>query len=468
MNRLMIVYAALFAVVVSCKKDESPVTPPVDYGSITTIVYSQHVQPILTRSCATVGCHSETSPAAGLSVTSWSNLMKGSRNREAVIPFLPERSLLVTLFDGTPLRKVHPSPGAYPLSGDEVSFLRRWIQEGARNDEGSVRQASPLRRLYVPNQAEDNVAIIDLDDLVVQKFVSVGKSPANDAPHYIAANRDFWYVSLIGVGQVWKFDARADTLVGFASIPGSPALLELTPDGSKLYVSQFTTSSQNKVYVINTASMSVTKTITVWTMPHGIRMNRAGTRLYVGNMMSDNFSVIDVATDSVLATVPLAYDTNPFAPPRYMPMEIAVSPNDSLVMVTCSEKREVRMFHAYSFALLDSFQVGDQPWHLQFTPGGEYCYVSNRRGHTVSAIHIPMRHVMTTYSSPSTFSHPHGCDISQDGRYVFISNENVNHTYVPAYTLESVGNVVIIDHVTSQIIKVLDVGRMPTGLSIAR
>ena len=182
---------------------------------------------------------------------------------------------------------------------------------------------------------------------------------------------------------MWKFDANADTLVRIASVPGSPALLSLTPDGSKLYVSQFMTSSTNRVVVVNTATMTVMKSIPVWTMPHGMRMNNAGTRLYVANMMSDNISVIDVATDSVVATVPVAYDAHIFGPTKYMPMEIAVSPNDSLMMVTCSEWREVRMFDATTNALVDSFQVEDQPWHLQFTPDGEFCYVTDRRGNAV-------------------------------------------------------------------------------------
>ncbi|MEK9139361.1 MAG: beta-propeller fold lactonase family protein, partial [Bacteroidota bacterium] len=203
-------------------------------------------------------------------------------------------------------------------------------------------------------------------------------------------------------------------------------------------------------------------------MPHGMRMNNAGTRLFVANMVSDNISVIDVATDSVVATVPVAYDARPFGPTKYMPMEIAVSPNDSIVMVTCSEWQEVRMFSATTNALLDSFHVGNQPWHLQFTPDGKFCYVSNRRGNSVSQIHIPMRHVMSTITLASTFAYPHGVDISADGRYVFVSNENVSHVYTPRYNTEWVGNVCVIDHVSGQVVKVIEVGEMPTGLSVGR
>lgn len=456
----------ILALLAGCKKSESP-TASLDYNTIGTIQYTAHIQSLFNRGCTTSGCHNATTKAAGLSLISWNDLIRGSSRGEVIVPFSSTKSLLPMLFDGTPLRRQHPATGS-GFSTSEMNVLKRWIDEGAKNDAGTVPYEHSMNALYVPNQAEDNVAIIDVDSLVVRRYVNVGNSPTIDGPHYVVANEHAWYVSLIGVQQVWKFDAHADTVLGKTVVQGSPALLELTPDGSKLYVSQFMSSSTKKVVVINTSTMTVVRTIDVWNMPHGMRMNRAGTRLFVANMMSDNISVIDVGTDSVIETISLAYDARPFGPAKYLPMEIALSPNDSIMLVTCSEQQEVRMFNAVTFALIDSFSVGDQPWHLQFTPNGEYCYVSNRRGNTVSVIHMPMRHVMETIVSAGTFDYPHGCDVSQNGRYAFISNENVGHGFVPRYNTEYVGNVSVIDLTLNQVVKVLEVGKMPTGLTIAR
>lgn len=463
-----IVVCVFFIGIQSCKKDDAVINP-IDYTQITTIHYAEHVQPILTRSCATGGCHDAATKAAGLQLTSWESLIKGSLHGEVVVPYKPSRSLMVTLFDGTQTRRAHPSFGN-TLSSNEIDFLKRWIREGAKNSSGVVPYQFSIRKLYVPNQGEDVVAIIDIDSLVVARYIDVGHYPTIESPHYIEANEDFWYVSLIGAGEVWKFDARTDTLVGIAQIQGSPALLQLTPDGSKLYVSQFSTSTTNHLTVVNTATMTVVRTISVWRMPHGLRMNHAGTRVYAANMMSDNISLIDVATDSVVETIPLAYDANPFGPVKYMPMEIAISPNDSIMMVTCSERQEVRMFELITNTLVDSFTVGDQPWHLQMTPDGEFCYVANRRSHSVSVIHVPMRHVMETITttSPPYLDYPHGCDVSTGGRYVFVSNENVGHTFTPRYSVDYVGNVCVIDQTLNMIVKVLEVGKVPTGLSVAR
>jgi YVTN family beta-propeller protein len=450
-----------------CESNNPPAD--IDYDAITTIGYSEHVQPLLSAKCATAGCHSPADRAAGLSLASWTDLVSGSENGECMVPRRANRSLLVQLFDGTPLRKAHPAIANAPAA-DEVRFLRRWVDEGARNDAGEVPFQNSTSRVYVPNQGEDCVSIIDMERLVVMKVVDVGVSTLVEGPHFVTANRDFWYVSLINSGQVWKFDAHADTLVAKATIPGAPALLALTPDGSKLYVSQFTTVTTNRVSVVNTATMSLVKEIPTGSMPHGLRMNHAGTRVYAANMMSDNVSVIDVATDSVLADVLLAWDANPTGTVKYMPMEVAVSPDDAIVAVACSETKEVRMIGTATNTLVDSIAVGDQPWHLQFTPDGTFCNVTNRRDHTVSAIHMPMRHVMKLYETPNDpriFNYPHGCDISADGRYTFVSSENSGHVFVPRYNLAWVGNVVVIDNVLAEIVKVLEVGKMPTGLSVS-
>ncbi|TAK67789.1 MAG: hypothetical protein EPO24_00045 [Bacteroidetes bacterium] len=464
----VILLIVCFLCVESCKDED--VLSTIDYTTIQTISYTQHVQPIFQQRCAGSGCHSAASQAGGLSLESWNGAIKGSTYGEVIIPKRPEKSLLTKLFDGTTLRKPHPATGTTAITSGEITFLKRWITEGAKNDAGIMPFEHSSRKVYVPNQGEDNVAIIDMDSLVVTRYIPVGRYSAIEGPHFIVANEHFWYVSLISAGEVWKYDAHTDTMVSRVSVQGAPALLALTPDGSKLYVSQFMTSSTNKITVINTSTMSVKTTINVWTMPHGIRMTHDGSKVFVANMMSDNLSVVDVAADTVIQTVSLAYDVNPFGPTKYAPMEVAVSPNDSIVLVTCSENEEVRMFDAYTYELLDSIPVGEQPWHLQFTPDGNFCYVSNREGNSVSMIHLPMRHVMETITanSPRYFDYPHGCDISSDGRYVFISNENATPGYVPRYSIDNIGNVCVIDASLNQIIKVLEVGKMPTGLCVSQ
>src|SRR5262245_20031562 len=220
-SRWIFLVVPLLCVFLACEEEVSS-PHPTDYSSIETIQFSQHVQPLLRSRCATGECHNNVSRAAGLDLTSWDMLQKGSDFGEDVVPFRPEASLLVTLFDGTMMRKSHPHLPGPGCNEDELMFLKRWIEEGARDDDGTVPSASAGTRLYVCNQGDDEVAIIDVNDLVVRRYVHVGNSPAIDAPHFIVADESFWYVSLVGAREVWKFDASADTLVAVARVIGSP------------------------------------------------------------------------------------------------------------------------------------------------------------------------------------------------------------------------------------------------------
>jgi YVTN family beta-propeller protein len=63
--------------------------------------------------------------------------------------------------------------------------------------------------------------------------------------------------------------------------------------------------------VIDTATNTVTATVTVGSIPQGVAVNPAGTLAYVANFLSNTVSVIDTATNAVTATVTVG--TNPLA-----------------------------------------------------------------------------------------------------------------------------------------------------------
>ena len=67
------------------------------------------------------------------------------------------------------------------------------------------------------------------------------------------------------------------------------------------YVPNF---SSNNVSVINTATNAVVATVVVGTRPYGAAVTPDGTRAYVTNQNSNTVSVINTATNAVVATVP--------------------------------------------------------------------------------------------------------------------------------------------------------------------
>ena len=75
----------------------------------------------------------------------------------------------------------------------------------------------------------------------------------------------------------------------------------LSPDQSVLYV-----TSETSIYVISTATNTVTTTIPVGSFASGVTFTPDGTRAYVANTLSNTVSVINTATNTVVATIPVA------------------------------------------------------------------------------------------------------------------------------------------------------------------
>jgi YVTN family beta-propeller protein len=78
----------------------------------------------------------------------------------------------------------------------------------------------------------------------------------------------------------------------------------INPAGTRAYV---TNQSSNSVSVIDTATNTVVALVIlpVGTFPSAVAVGPAGSRVYVTNILTNNVSVIDAATNTVVATVPV-------------------------------------------------------------------------------------------------------------------------------------------------------------------
>lgn len=94
--------------------------------------FSRNILPVLNVNCAIVGCHNDSSAAAGLRLNSYSNLMRGSRYGAVILPYDAQTSKLIRRIKGieTPrMPKDRPS-----LSTSDQGLLTNWINGGARNN----------------------------------------------------------------------------------------------------------------------------------------------------------------------------------------------------------------------------------------------------------------------------------------------------------------------------------------------
>ena len=101
-----------------------PPVPPVSFG--------REVAPIMAMHCN--GCHGN---AGGLSTRTYRELMLGGNLGKAVVPGDPDRSLVVHFLEGRRGERHRMPKDSRPLSPSQIDMIRRWIAEGANNDDAT-------------------------------------------------------------------------------------------------------------------------------------------------------------------------------------------------------------------------------------------------------------------------------------------------------------------------------------------
>jgi hypothetical protein len=191
---VLVLFTALFY---SCTK-ETVVEP----GG--TVNFSRDISPIFLKNCAASGCHNSFDRKSGLDVTSWNALVKeGSDFGNEIIPYNSFWSHLVwhinTDTNVAPVTEPHMPPAHPPytnntsLTKGEVALIMKWIDEGAKNDQGEIAWSDIRRKAFVTNQSVDLVAVVNLDDFRLTRLINVGSrgntSFPPDAPHVIIADK---------------------------------------------------------------------------------------------------------------------------------------------------------------------------------------------------------------------------------------------------------------------------------------
>lgn len=332
--------------------------------------------------------------------------------------------------------------------------------------------AATAYEMLVTNESADLVSRVRFtpgEGFETVREIPVGVMPMEpDAPHGVVASADgeHYYVSLAHgtpYGYVWKYDARADTLIDRVMLGRFPASMDLTPNGEYLFVTNFNLHGDHvpsDVSVVHTATMQEVARPVTCVMPHGNRVNDAGTRLYNTCMHSDQLVELSTETFEVTARFGLApgregalalddlgemagHDTHAeHDSDRHDPAEVGhahegepcrptwATPGrgerEAMVYVPCNGRAEVVEVDSERWELTRRFATGHQPYNSEVTPDGRLLIVTLRGDQGVQIFDLErgeeVRRLETT--QPIT----HGVVASPDGRYAFVTSEAIGST----------------------------------------
>jgi len=170
------------------------------------------------------------------------------------------------------------------------------------------------------------------------------------------------YVSNEGDNTVSVIDTRTGEVEKTVSAGGRPRGMGLSPDGSKLYVAL---GDDDAIGVIDTNTLEQVKTIPAGSDPEAFAVHPNGA-IYLSNEDEAKTTVLDPATGEIVAEIPVGIE----------PEGVGVSPDGKYVMVTSESTSMVHVIDTEAHEVVKNILVPARPREVVFTRGGRWAYVS--------------------------------------------------------------------------------------------
>ena len=317
--------------------------------------------------------------------------------------------------------------------------------------------------LYVASQEEVTVAVIDMSTNQLIETVDLkefGYSETAKA-HHTAVEPDgsHWYVSLIAAGKILKFD-RGNHLVGETAFE-TPGMLSLDPESDLLYVgrSMAAVNPPQRIGVIHRPSMELQEVDVFFPRPHALTVDTRGNRFFSASLGQNSVAYASLGEEDV--------DLLGLDGMNHMLVQFAVSPDGNWMVGGGQMTGDLLIFDLNGEVpeVVNSIEVGGQPWHPSFTPNGHFVWIPNQAKNTVTVVDTRSWTISNVITHPA-LAEPHGSAVSSDGSTIYISGRNVAGTYRPADGGDGrPGTVVAIDARTHEVVAVIEVGRYAAGMS---
>ena len=382
--------------------------------------------------------------------------------------------------------------------------------------------------LYVANQLDAAVTVIDMatnEIVATVDLTAFGFSP-DAKPHHIAVEADgaFWYVSLIGDGKVLKFN-RDNELVGQADFE-TPGMMVVDPTTSTLYVgrSMMAVNPPPSIGIVDRETMEMDEIVVFFPRPHALALSGTSDRLYTASLAENSVASLGLEDEDVelsrlegpihtLVQFAIAPDGQTMvaggqlsgqllffslADPAHpnvtaaldvggMPWHPTFTPDGRYVYIGNQALNEVMVIDAEKREVVKRIKGTGlaEPHGIAVRPDGRYVYVSNRNlkgtyrpldadepqvaeeqeeGDHGNGDHGNEEHHSGHHAEHST---EHGADSHNEDSEAMEMKEktgdmamDMNMSDNPDYG----GTVTVIDTETNEIVKVLDLGRYPSGM----
>jgi DNA-binding beta-propeller fold protein YncE len=277
----------------------------------------------------------------------------------------PERSAAITLMPFPPLSHVpflpvylpsaYPDPApCNPATSQDVLFVNHASASVTRQTSCSGALVTTIKTgtnpLQVAVTPDGSLALVTGFDSTLTFIdtatnnATIVRTPGDINPSGVAISPDgtYAYVTSFNIfnPSVLKVDLAKRTMVQTVGVSSYPQSVFFNPDGSQAYV---TFPFQNLVYILDTLTTTVAKTIILPGPAFGVAFDSTGSRAYITcRTTPGTVQVFDTTTYKILQAVTVGQN----------PCDILVTPDDQLIAAANFEGKSLSVIDATSLKVV--------------------------------------------------------------------------------------------------------------------
>ena len=228
-----------------------------------------------------------------------------------------------------------------------------------------------------------------------------------------------------------------------------PATLDVSASTGLLYVANFDLHGPlepGPVSIVETETMTEVARVESGVRPHGARLSRDGTKLYLVNVMGAELVEVDALGFEVTRRLRLGDGVQP--------IWVTAPTPDGRVFVAGNNVAKIFEVDVEGWQVVRTLETGPGPYNIDLSPDGSALVVTYKAGASVGFWDLVSGEERARVDTTRTI--PHGVALTPDGEYAFV-------------TLEGVGSepgTVEVYHVPSaERVGAVDVGKQAGGIA---
>ncbi len=308
------------------------------------------------------------------------------------------------------------------------------------------------------NILSGNVSVLDASTGATLAIVPVGTRPADveitpDRSKAVVANLDSTFASIVNLSTFAVTNVPISTR-------GSE--VEISPNGQYAYVGVVTGGDGVWRIDLNTATVAGPKLPTgdmgsifyLFQQASGMTLSPNGATLVVCGSFTNNVTIVDTASWTVAATVPVGT----------MPVRAAFSADSATVYVankTTNTISELR--NTGTWGVVRTINVGTQPFEMAVDSAAQRLYVANAQSQTVGVVDLVTG---TTIASVPVPNQPQALALAGGGSCLFCASGTWSVALGPGplLAIARAGAVSLIDTASASVVQTITTGMPPAAM----